>query len=202
MTLASIVADFQNDARQLPPGEMVQKYIMPTVCAGAISFDERVLRERIARRFLVPVEGVVIVGSAKLGFTLHDKDMEEEVPRPAYSPFSAASDIDIAIVNEHLFDHIWKLCFDYWDRAGYRYGLPLWDKANDFRNYIFRGWMRPDMLPASKAVNYSRNWFQFFERLMSERAAGDNRITAGLYREAYFFERYQGFSIAKAQARL
>lgn len=202
MALAPMVADFQDDARRLSAQQLVEKYILPEECAADIHFDQRALRERIAKRFTVPVEAVFIVGSAKLGFTLHDKDMNEEVPRPAYSAFSAASDVDIAIVDAGLFDHIWKMCFDYWDRTGYRFGLPLWDQANDFRNYIFRGWMRPDMLPAVQAVSYSRQWFQFFQRLMSERAAGDNRITAGLYREPYFFERYQEYSVAKAQARL
>lgn len=202
MALSPNVKGFQDDARLLTSQQLVAKYILPEQCGADIGFDQKALRARIARRFTVPLESVFIVGSAKLGFTLHDKYMNEEVPRPAYSEFSAASDIDIAIVSETLFDHIWKMCFDYWDRTGYRFGLPLWDQANDFRNYLFRGWMRPDMLPAAQAVSYSRQWFQFFQRLMSDRVAGDNRITAGLYREPYFFERYQEFSIARAQAKL
>lgn len=202
MTLEASVAAFKQDLRQLGPATVVDNYLLREECAGDIDFDQRELRERVSRRFSVPVESVYIVGSAKFGFSLHDKYMDTASPRPAYSPFSDESDIDIAIVDAGLFDDIWKMCFEFWERTFFGYSLARWDKAEDFRDYVFRGWMRPDMLPAAPTVTWSRLWFQFFQRLMSERAAGDNRITAALYREMYFFRKYQEFSVQRALAKL
>jgi hypothetical protein len=193
---------FKADLQELDAGAMFDRYVAPDVCAAPIDFDAENLRQRIARRFQVPFENVMIVGSAKLGFTLREKVYDEGDRRPAFSPFSDESDVDVAIVSEALFDHIWKLCFQFWHTSGYQATQAAWGRGEDFRNYIFRGWMRPDMLPVETAVGYRRKWFEFFRRLISERAAGDYRVNAGLYRDEYFLRTYQSIALEEAKRRL
>jgi hypothetical protein len=197
------LARFKADVYSLPPGEVFGRYILPDACMGAINVDQRSLRELIASNFEIELKSIIIVGSAKLGFTLRRKQKsEDEDERPAFSPFSENSDIDVAIVSDALFDKIWKLSFEFWHGSGYAAAPGYWPKGKHFRNYIFRGWMRPDHLPSEGNFTYKESWFDFFRELTSNRAAGDYRITAGLYREPYFLKSYQEIAINECKARM
>ncbi len=200
MAFEDDVAAFKADLGQLSLDQVFDRYIGADRCAAPVDFDTQALRERIAERFRVDVANVLIVGSTKLGFTLVDKDMGAKTPRPAFSPFSYSSDVDVAIIAPELFDHIWKLCFQFWHTSGYRSALTMWNSGHSFREYIFRGWMRPDKLPSEADVSYTRLWFEFFRSLMSERAAGDHIIRAGLYRDEYFLRHYQSVAVERRQA--
>ena len=195
---------FKADLQSLAVADIFDRYIAAERCEGLVGIDHLALRQRIANHFGLEVEEVVIVGSAKLGFTLMDKPRRDsdEGDRPAFSPFSDASDVDVAIVSDRLFDDIWKQCFDFWHTSGYGNDLNYWPTGRKFRDYIFRGWMRPDKLPSEGGFRYKNEWFEFFRRLTSERGAGDYRISAGLYREAYFLRTYQQAALAKCRARL
>lgn len=196
------LARFKADLQSLSSAEMFARYILPETCMGPVDLDERALRARIATHFNVGMENVLIVGSAKLGFTLRHKKArdEEDEDRPAFSPFSDNSDIDVAIVSDALFDGIWKRCFEFWHSSGYAAATGYWPRGKHFRDYIFRGWMRPDHLPSEGGFTYRSEWFDFFRALTSDRAAGDYKISAGLYREAYFLESYQHIAINRCKA--
>ena len=84
--------------------QIVRKYILhgiPSVFDGRENdyFD---FRANIAQNFNIGFHEVFIVGSAKLGFSYH-KD----------SLFSLNSDIDVVLVNEHLFEHFYSKIFNY-----------------------------------------------------------------------------------------
>jgi len=194
------LARFKSDLSTLPADEVYRRYVLPDTCMGLIDVDQRSLREKIATKFEVDVAKVVIVGSAKLGFTLMPKNRGY---RPAFSKFSENSDIDVAIISDVLFDQIWKQCFEFWDNSGYAKSPSYWDEAQSFRNYIFRGWLRPDKLPAEGKYRYKKDWFSYFKRqLPNERAAGDYSVNAGVYREEYFLEAYQKISINQCRASI
>lgn len=196
------MAAFKGDLTSLTAKEMFARYVAPDICRGLTDVDQDRLREQIADHFQLPTSNVMIVGSAKLGFTLRHKKAknEDEVDRPPFSEFSAGSDVDVAIVSDKLFDDIWKGCFNFWHTSGYANAPAYWPKGKDFREYFFRGWMRPDHLPSEGGFRYKRDWFDFFRLLTSSRAAGDYRITAGLYREPYFLESYQTIAINRCKA--
>ena len=189
---------FKADLATLPTDEIYRRYVLPEVCNGLTEVDQLSLREKIANKFEVDVGKVIIVGSAKLGFTLMSKKSGR---RPAFSIFSENSDIDIAIISDVLFDQVWKQCFEFWHSSGYADSISYWGEARSFRDYIFRGWLRPDKLPAEGKYRYRKEWFDFFKlQLPSERVAGDYKVSAGLYRDAYFLEAYQKISINKCKA--
>lgn len=199
MPLVETMNDFKADLSSLSSNQIYDKYIAVDECLADLGFDQHDLRRRISARFRIPLESVVIVGSAKLGFTLVDKRRHRKW-RPAFSAFDDDSDVDVAVVAPDAFDEVWKACFDYWHRMRYNEDLPHWEEGPEFRRYIFRGWMRPDKLPLDTAVSYRRGWFEFFRRLVNERRAGDHSITAGLYRDHHFLKQYQTISIDRARS--
>ena len=143
----------------------------------------------------------MIVGSAKIGFTLRHKPARgDESERLPFAEFNAGSDVDVAIISDRLFDDIWKACFSFWHTSGYANAGAYWPTGKHFRDYFFRGWMRPDHLPSQGSFKYKNDWFDYFRRLTSARAAGDYKITAGLYRESYFLEAYQTIAINQCKA--
>ena len=188
---------FKADVATLTADEVYRRYVLPDACKGLTEVDELALRFKIANKFNIDVAKVIIVGSAKLGFTLrHKQKTEKKAERPAFSPFSENSDIDVAVVSDVLFDYIWKQCLDFWHTSGYANAKSYWAEGPKFRDYFFRGWMRPDKLPSEGEYSYKHDWFDFFRReLASERAAGDYTINAGVYRESYFLETYQKIAI-------
>ncbi len=194
------LAEFQTDLVVLTRSEMFTKYVASEACFGLPEIDQGHLRGTIADRFNVDADNVIIVGSAKLGFTLTYKEAKNatEEDRPPFSPFSDTSDVDVAIVSDRLFDEMWKHCFEFWHQSGYSKGTAYWPRGKNFRDYIFRGWMRPDCLPTEASIPLRTEWFEFFRGISNDRLAGDFPIKAGLYRERYFLERYQWQSLDKA----
>lgn len=198
---AAYIEAFKNDLTTLSASEMFGRYVLTDECQGLEGIDHAALRLSIAKYFSVELNSIVIVGSAKLGFTLVDKPGDEtRAARPSFSLFSDDSDVDIAIVSDTLFDSVWKRCFEFWHSSGYAAAKGYWPRGKNFRDYIFRGWMRPDHLPSEGAFNYRNEWFDYFRKLTSDRAAGDYKVTAGLYRETYFLEAYQRRAIEQCRA--
>ncbi len=202
MTLdPTYLASFQADLVALSAAEMFTKYVVPDVCHGLPDIDQLALRQAVATQYGVEIERVMIVGSAKIGFTLTLKKAKSaaEKDRPPFSPFSDRSDVDVAIISDALFDDIWKRAFEFWHSSGYAKVANYWPRGRDFREYVFRGWMRPDMLPNEASIQIQDEWFEFFRHVTNAGYAGSYPIKAGLYREHYFLERYQSQSLEKAK---
>lgn len=195
------LATFKADLNALSFDEMFAKYVAPDKCHGLPDIDEKSLRQTVADRFCVGVESVIIVGSAKIGFTLTHKSAKNslEEDRPPFSPFSDQSDVDVAIVSDALFDEIWKHSFEFWHSSGYSKAATYWPRGINFREYIFRGWMRPDMLPNEASIAIKNEWFEFFRSVTNDGFAGEYPVKGGLYREEYFLRKYQSQSMEKAK---
>lgn len=195
------LARFKADLSQLSAGEMYERYVISEACMGLVDVDHVSLRGRIADRFEVPTASVVIVGSAKIGFTLVHKKANDCAPeRPIFSPFYDSSDVDVAIVSDVLFDGIWKQLLQFWHDSGYSDHFGYWRGGDKFRRYHFRGWMRPDKLPSGGDYTYRNEWFDYFLELTSARAAGDYPIKAGVYREDFFLRTYQHIAFERCKA--
>jgi hypothetical protein len=145
------------------------------------------IKNKIADKFKVPVESVrlIIVGSAKLGFSISEKKLKGKPKLPRYRAFSPTSDIDIAIVCQPIFEMIWN------DLSQYSFASPYFPwQSNKFGDYLVCGWMRPDHFPLRVRLRKCDDWWDVFRFLSSRQFLGRRRIRAGLF---YNFERLQNY---------
>ncbi len=148
-------------------------------------------RDSIARHFDIGFHEVLILGSAKLGYSYHKE-----------SVFSSESDIDVALVNEELFESY------YINICNYQYDLengkdtPRQEERrefNQFLHYLIKGWMRPDMLPERlKIRSMKKGWFEFFKSISYDNClAGNYKVSGGLFKNYYYLEKYYTESLIK-----
>ena len=141
------------------------------------------LKHQVSEQFKLHPSQVVVVGSGKLGFSI--------APQKRYRHFGDESDLDVAIVSDDLFHALWQEAFDYWSNRG------LWTRETDFKDYLFRGWLRPDCLPPS--IQAAKKWFEYFRELTASQQFGPYKISAGVYKSWLYLERYQGRAISQCR---
>lgn len=141
------------------------------------------LKQVVAKNFAVHSSEVVVVGSAKLGFSI--------ASGKRFRAFSDTSDIDVAVISSAAFDSIWQSVFEFKCAHGY------WEKESQFNSYLARGWIRPDMLPPANKFEQCSRWWEFFRELSKSRQFGSIKISAGLYRNWRFLEAYQALSVSQ-----
>ncbi len=146
------------------------------------------LKSEVAEFFHIHPNEVLIVGSAKLGFSI--------APDKKYRPFNDVSDIDVAIISSNLFDTVWDQVFNYKIEVGY------WEQEDKFKDYLFRGWIRPDKLPPAKSFKLGKDWWEFFRKLTSKGNYGSYNIRGGLYKSWSFLEKYQSICVKKCKDEL
>lgn len=141
-------------------------------------------REQIAKHWGVGFQEVLILGSGKLGYSYH-KD----------SVFSEESDIDVAIVNQRLFENFYVEIrnFQYRKDTGLE-TLTLSEEKEyqKFLSYMIKGWMRPDKLPARITGELSKEeWFTYFKSISyRNNLAGNYKVSAGLFKSFDYMECY------------
>lgn len=90
---------FEKDLSVLSSIQIVRKHIISGECCILSQPKYFDLRSEVADHFGLHPNEILVVGSAKLGFSV--------VPHKLYRPFCDESDIDVAIVSSTLFDKIW-----------------------------------------------------------------------------------------------
>ena len=180
-----LISKFRSDLLELEIGRLVQRYI--TTGPSFLLDDDRyyLLRARVAAEFALHPNEVLMVGSAKLGFSI--------VQNQRYQPFGEESDIDVAVVSSQLFDIFAQATFDY------RQHSPYWPKYETFVKYMFRGWIRPDLLPPGLVQRM--RWWEFFRALTTEGRFGTYQIRAGLYKSWHYLDSYHSICIADCKRR-
>jgi predicted nucleotidyltransferase len=170
------VNSFKNDILKDGVQSVLSKHVLSHGCSILGPVLEERLRNEIAMKFKIDIDSVVLVGSAKLGFS----------PKPGqyFKPFSDASDLDIAIVSPTLFAKIWSEVFQM-EAAGEYFDF------SKFKHYHFKGWIRPDKLPSQQEYATSRDWWEFFNRLSIDETFMRMKVRAGLYFDEYFLRQYQ-----------
>ena len=142
------------------------------------------LCEAVAEHLGVHPAKVLIVGSAKLGFSI--------APQKRYRPFGDKSDIDVVVVDEALFDRVWLEVH----RA--TESQILWADHGRFAKYLLRGWIRPDLFP-DVGGDVVGNWWSVFSGL--SKAAG-LKVAGAVYRNWYFLEAYQMRALTDCRSNL
>jgi hypothetical protein len=144
----------------------------------AIGFE---ILSQVSSRFNVPFRSVLVVGSAHTGYSyFKDRDF---VPRE--------SDLDLAIVDPALFQKYSELSFlatkGYTDLTGFQ-------NLAQFRDYLFKGIFRPDLMPQ---CSHRRDWFEYFNRLSAKYVDLFRDINCGIYQSELFFESKQTSLVAE-----
>ena len=168
---------FKSDLLLLTDSMMVQKHITYGDCFVLGQGDYFELKSEVSDRFRVHPSEVVVVGSGKLGFSI--------APSKRYRIFGDESDIDLAIVSTTLFEQIWTDVFEYTNEG------ESWQDEKEFKDYLFRGWVRPDKLPPANKFAFCREWWDYFRGLERQGRYGDYKIRAGIYKSWRFLESYQ-----------
>lgn len=143
------------------------------------------LKQKVANYFKVSTTKIVMVGSAKLGFSI--------APKKLWNNFNDESDIDIVVISEQVFDNYWKELLNF--NINVKARSEQEDKNfREFLEYFLKGWIRPDLFP----FDYPKKneWFEFF-RSISYGKYGNYKIAGAIFRNEYFFEQYHLRNISK-----
>lgn len=157
--------------------DVVQSEITTGTCVAIGDEQYTTLRRRVAKHFGVHRNEVIVVGSAKLGFSI--------APDKRYRAFGDQSDIDVAVCSSEVFDSLWLSVFEFWHRG------ETWPGLSQFRKYLFRGWMRPDLLPPGGSFRNADIWWEFFRELTATGECGNYKIAGALYKSWRYLEAYQ-----------
>ena len=168
---------FRTDLRELTAKQVACKYLLGGNSAVLSEHSFFEIRDRVASHFCVEFSEVVVVGSAKVGFSI--------APTKRYREFCDDSDIDVAVISERLFTRVWREAY------AYQQSRADWPKARDFFKYLVHGWIRPDKLPNSDTFEFTSDWWSFFNELSGTQEFGPYKVRGGLYHSWFFFFQYQ-----------
>jgi hypothetical protein len=188
MAHTDLVADFKTKLNTLSANDVVD-FITDQSFSNGIAIEQaNYLRNNIASRLHIEANSVLLVGSAKLGFSISQKKdrLTNEIIKPRYRSFNEDSDLDFAIVNSDLFDEYWEKIFNIYCQAN------TWQKINQFQHFFFRGWIRPDLFPESFKEGVA--WWGLFSNL-SRDVNVRRKVRGGLYKSSFFLDRYQGICV-------
>ncbi|WP_295792051.1 hypothetical protein [Mucilaginibacter sp.] len=174
---------FKSDLGILDSRKMVQKWITSGGCAMVSDQEYEALKLNISTHFKIAKDQVMIIGSAKLGFSLS--------PKKLFRRFNDSSDIDVVIVSSELFDSVWKNVYNLVQQK------VLWETFDSFKDYLFIGWIRPDLLPPSNQFELANDWWEYFRELTSSGLFGSYKISGALYKDWEFLEGYHLNNIEK-----
>ena len=141
------------------------------------------LRESLSSSLNVQPDNVVVVGSAKLGFSLSPVTF----PRR----FSPTSDIDVVVVDEALFDLAWDAVLKWNYPRRNRLSNEEWRWARNRHDDLFWGWLLPhyirfEGLTFPQALMPLRDlrarWLSAFRSLAGDPELARRQVSGRLYR--------------------
>lgn len=142
------------------------------------------LRSHIVTRLKIRENGIAIVGSAKLGFSMS--------PDAFPGRFSAKSDIDVVVVDEALYDRIWLNMLEWhYPRRRVRLDDSEYKWYTTRQRELYWGWFSPDKIKfdglqfpgvLKPLRDISTEWFSTFRSLSLYQQFANRDINGRLYR--------------------
>lgn len=202
--MTAIAALLRTDLASLMPIERVfQKHVID---GSSFLFRQHLnnvdweyeLRDDLAKALKVSINDIVIVGSAKLGFSLkteHFYNFDQRYTETG-NPRDK-SDIDVAIVNRECFDEMAKQIYSLsrhfdkdWITENWKVNAFYKTPSNLYTKYLqalAKGWMRPDYLPlvfyeTAPWRDVCSTWFKKLQR---------RKVSVGVYSEWFYLKHYQ-----------
>jgi hypothetical protein len=218
MAIAENVESFKADIKhgKLNTEEIFQKFLIdgPTYFfeKDKSSSKEYLIRSIIAEAFSVHIGDVLIIGSAKLGFSLKPQNLFKEFDS-LYATTKLnkdKSDIDIAVVSDNLYENIgrklynftgayqnkWKANEYYSEEKAKQFPVPICYK---YFEYYTKGWFRPDFKPQG---------FEFCSKGKYEELKGilynnlNRKIGIAIYKDWFYFKDYHISNIDKLKLKI
>ncbi|MCL9656272.1 hypothetical protein L2088_16325 [Pseudomonas protegens] len=168
------------------------------------------LRRELSHALKISIRDTLIVGSAKIGFSIKTHDFTKFDDKfKKTSQRKHKSDIDIAIVSQKLFDELSEQLYKFtrhydrdWISENWRINNyystidPTKSKLPDnFFYYYAKGWFRPDYLPES----FPPPWK---ETVSKWRDILNRKISIGLYRDWKHLKNYQTDHLEKIKYKI
>jgi hypothetical protein len=180
------VEEFRGALLTKPLDEVVREYIfegLPYVFREKPGLME-VLRIHLCKDLGISAESTIIIGSAKIGFSLS--------PDSVFRQFSDESDIDVLVVDEKIFDDIWRIVLK-WHYPRRIHGLGGMDGSwgRRRRRDLYWGWFVPDKIKyeglsfpevLKPLRDISTAWFNAFRSLSRIPDFSRRNITGRVYR--------------------
>jgi hypothetical protein len=180
------VDEFRSELLTKPLDEVIREYIfegLPYVFRETPPLMET-LRDHLCNDLGVSDESTIVIGSAKIGFSLS--------PDNVFRQFSDESDIDVLVVDERIFDDIWKIILK-WHYPRRIRGLGGADESwgRRRRRDLYWGWFVPDKIKyeglsfpevLKPLRDISTAWFNAFRSLSRVPEFSRRNITGRLYR--------------------
>ena len=190
--------EFRESLVSLPSDEIVDKFIL-TDDPGPYTSREALaeLEAQIRAKFGL-IDGqqlsIIVVGSAKLGFSIIDKPARDGRPyKPAYRDYRPGeSDIDVAVVSPHLYGRLWH------DIARFGANQHAFPWRSDLSAYMLHGWIRPDKFP-SPAPRKCTDWKELIYDVSRSTHFRYKKLRCGIFHSRYFLKIYQQRGVTAAQ---
>lgn len=133
----------------------------------------------ISEHFKISISNIQVVGSSKIGESLHKKTRFA----------NKISDLDIAIIDANLFiyhtEHVFSSTKGFSDLTGFSLNRRGISNHTEYKDYVVKGIFRPDLMPSGPE---RAEWSSFFGKLSSKYSAMFKSINAGIYLSQRFFE--------------
>lgn len=176
--------EFQNYLKTKQPTEIVQACLFDSSphCFIANPLLYQAFRNEICANFNIHPQNFTIVGSAKMGFSLN--------PGKFGQPFTEASDIDVVLVSEELFQDLWLQLIEFRRTVISRLDPHTKKNFKDLQKVLFWGTLRLDKL--SNDFAFAREWWEFFNRISIDDRFGPRRVRAAIFKTwkhaAFYYE--------------
>jgi hypothetical protein len=164
---------------------------------GALAVPVRYAESSIRSQFQIaerhPLE-IIVVGSAKLGFSIAEKFVPGRNPRPRYREFDPyTSDVDLAVVCQKLYFDIWR------DLSTYSHSQSPFPWDSQLAKYMVVGWIRPDHFPKLQGPIKCMRWWELFQTFSNSTPFNRRKVRGGLYFHRDFLNQYQQRAVISAQ---
>jgi hypothetical protein len=181
------VEEFRASLRNAEALDIVDLYLLGDGALHVYDDDINYILQSVAASYGVSTADVhiFVTGSAKLGFSVIEKQRKGEPPLPRYRRFSETSDIDVAVVSPPIFEAIWLELSTHFNSAVFF--PPDTERLGD---YLVCGWLRPDHFPKRVRLPRCDTWSDTFRRISANSRFRTRRVTGGAFNSREHLRQY------------
>lgn len=187
--------EFRQIVARMDPMTVVEDVLLDGEAKYVSEEQATLVRNSLCARFGLKEDAikVIVVGSAKLGYSLSEK-LEAGVFLPRYRMFRQASDMDFAVVSSTLYLKVWRSLSNYSHAS-----TPFPWKSNKLGDFNVVGWLRPDYFPIVDRPKECIDWWEVFGELTRNPLFRGHKVRVALYFHMSFLKDYQVRSVIDCQ---